>query len=75
MIGIGLWVYCFKKLFVGFISLVVLVVFVFSMIEGLVIFLEYINFWILVSFLIILWGMYLVILSKFIVNLGVEFFN
>lgn len=74
MIGIGLWVYFFKKLFVGFISLVVLCVFVFSMIEGWIIFLENINFWSLVSFLIILWGMYLVILSKF-VNIGVEFFN
>lgn len=75
MIGIGLWAYCLKKLSAGFTSLVALVVPALSMIEGLVIFSEYINLWTSVSFSIILWGMYLAISSKSTVNPGVESSN
>ncbi|NET62220.1 MAG: DMT family transporter, partial [Symploca sp. SIO2E6] len=72
MLGIGLSVYCLKKLSAGFISLVALFTPALSALEGWVIFSENLNLSTLVSFLIILLGMYLAISSKSAVNPRVE---
>ena len=72
MLGVGLWAYCLKKLSPGLTSLVVLFIPALSAIEGWVIFSENLNLSILVSFLIILWGMYLAISSTSAINPEVE---
>ncbi len=72
MLGIGLWAYCLKKLSAGFTSLVALFIPAISAIEGWVIFSENLNLSTLVSFLIILLGMYLAISSKSALNSEVE---
>ncbi|MEM1170170.1 MAG: DMT family transporter [Cyanobacteria bacterium P01_H01_bin.35] len=68
MLGVGLWAYCLKKLSAGFTSLVALFIPAFSAIEGWVIFSENLNLSILLSFLIILLGMYLAISSTSAIN-------
>lgn len=68
MLGIGLWAYCLKKLSAGFTSLVALFIPALSAIEAWAIFSENINLSTLVSFLIILLGMYLAISSTSSVN-------
>jgi len=68
MLGVGLWAYCLKKLSAGFTSLVALFIPAMSAIEGWVIFSENLNLWTSVSFLIILWGMYLAISSTSAMN-------
>lgn len=72
MLGIGLWAYCLKKLSAGFSSLVALVIPALSALEGWVIFSESLNFLTLVSFFVILWGMYLAISSTSTIKSGVE---
>ncbi|NEQ40171.1 MAG: DMT family transporter [Okeania sp. SIO3I5] len=72
MLGVGLWAYCLKKLSPGFTSLVALFIPAMSAIEGWAIFSENLNLSILLSFLIILWGMYLAISSTSAINPGVE---
>ncbi len=72
MLGIGLWAYCLKKLSAGFTSLVALFIPALSAIEGWAIFSENLNLSTLLSFLIILWGMYLAISSKSALNSEVE---
>ncbi|MEB3343545.1 DMT family transporter [Okeania sp.] len=68
MLGIGLWVYCLKKLSPGFTSLTALFIPFLSAVEGWVIFSENLNFSTLVSFMIILLGMSLAISSRSSVN-------
>ncbi|NER05177.1 MAG: DMT family transporter, partial [Okeania sp. SIO3C4] len=68
MLGIGLWTYCLKKLSSGFASLFGLLAPIFSSLEGWTIFSENIELWTWVSFMVILFGMYLAISSKFAIK-------
>ncbi|NEO56063.1 MAG: DMT family transporter [Okeania sp. SIO3B5] len=68
MLGIGLWTYCLKNLSSGFASLVGLLAPIFSSLEGWAIFSENIEPWTWVSFMVILFGMYLAISSKFAIK-------
>jgi len=63
MLGIGLWTYSLKKLSSGFASLVGLVVPCLSAIEGWAFFSENLSLLTVVSFAVILCGMYLAISS------------
>ncbi len=64
LLGVGLWTYCLKKISSGFASLTVLVIPALSAVEGWAIFSEKIELWTWISFIVILWGMYLAISSK-----------
>lgn len=64
MLGVGLWTYCLKKISSGFASLTALVIPALSAVEGWAIFSEKIELWTWISFVVILWGMYLAISSK-----------
>ena len=72
MLGIGLWTYCLKKLSASFTSLVALFIPALSAIEGWIIFSENLNLSTLVSFSIILSGMYLAMSSSSAINPKVE---
>ncbi|WP_424103008.1 DMT family transporter [Moorena producens] len=72
ILGVGLWAYCLKKLSAGFGSLVALVIPALSAVEGWAIFSEHIELWTLVSFLVILFGMYLALFSRSAIKSGVE---
>ncbi|MDJ0675463.1 MAG: DMT family transporter [Calothrix sp. MO_167.B42] len=75
MLGIGLWTYCLKKISSGFASLVALIVPALSSFEGWVIFCEPLSFLTLVSFSVILLGMYLAISSTSAVKPKMESVN
>ncbi len=64
MLGVGLWTYCLKKISSGFASLTALVIPALSAVEGWAIFAENIELWTGISFVVILWGMFLAISSK-----------
>lgn len=75
MLGVGLWTYCLKKLSSGFASLVGLIVPVLSSLEGWTIFSEPLSFLTLVSFVVILVGMYLAISSRSAIKSPIESTN
>ncbi|NEQ16796.1 MAG: DMT family transporter [Moorea sp. SIO3E2] len=75
MLGIGLWTYCLKKISSGFASLVGLIVPVLSSLEGWAIFSEPLSFFNLVSFVVILVGMYLAISSRSAIKSPIESAN
>ncbi|NEO23682.1 MULTISPECIES: DMT family transporter [unclassified Moorena] len=75
MLGVGLWTYCLKKLSSGFASLVGLIVPVLSSLEGWTIFSEPLSFLTLVSFVVILVGMYLAISSRSAIKSPLESTN
>ncbi|NET81141.1 MAG: DMT family transporter [Moorea sp. SIO1F2] len=75
MLGIGLWTYCLKKISSGFASLVGLIVPVFSALEGWAILSEPLTFLALVSFVVILVGMYLAISSRSAIKSPLESTN
>ena len=75
MLGIGLWTYCLKKISSGFASLVALIVPAFSSLEGWAIFSEPLSFLTLVSFVVILLGMYLAISSTSAIKPRIESAN
>lgn len=75
MLGIGLWTYCLKKISSGFASLVALIVPAFSSLEGWAIFSEPLSFLTLVSFVVILLGIYLAISSTSAIKPRVESAN
>jgi drug/metabolite transporter (DMT)-like permease len=64
MLGVGLWTYCLKKLSSAFASLVALLIPSLSAIEGWLIFKEALDWLTLVSFIVVLFGMYLAISSQ-----------
>jgi drug/metabolite transporter (DMT)-like permease len=70
MLGIGLWTYCLKKISSGFASLVALVIPALSAVEGWVFFSENLSLWTLVSFVVILLGMYFAISSTSAIKSG-----
>ncbi|NEQ88008.1 MAG: DMT family transporter [Moorea sp. SIO2I5] len=72
ILGVGLWAYCLKKLSAGFGSLVALLIPALSAVEGWAILSENIELWTLVSFLVILFGMYLALSSRSAIKSGVE---
>lgn len=72
MLAMGLWAYCLKKLSAGFSSLVGLVIPALSAMEGWAIFSESLSFLTVVSFFVILFGMYLAISSTSIIKLEIE---
>ncbi|NEP71959.1 MAG: DMT family transporter [Okeania sp. SIO2G4] len=69
MLAMGLWAYCLKKLSAGFSSLVALIIPALSAVEGWAIFSESLNFLTVVSFFVILFGMYLAISSTSAIKL------
>lgn len=75
MLGIGLWTYCLKKISSGFASLVGLIVPVFSALEGWAILSEPLSFLALVSFVVILVGMFLAISSRSAIKPAIESAN
>ncbi len=75
MLGIGLWTYCLKKISSGFASLVGLIIPVFSALEGWAILSEPITFLALVSFVVILVGMYMAISSRSAIQSPIESAN
>ncbi len=72
ILGIGLWTYCLKKISAGFASLVALIIPALSSVEGWVIFSEPLSFLTLVSFFVILLGMYIAISSRSAVKPKIE---
>jgi drug/metabolite transporter (DMT)-like permease len=75
MLGVGLWTYCLKKISSGFASLAALVMPVLSAVEGWVVFSENLSWLTSVSFVVILFGMYLAISSRSAIKPGVESSN
>ncbi len=72
MLGIGLWAYCLKKISAAFASLLALVIPSLSAIEGWIIFSEELTLLTLISFVIVVSGMYLAISSREKVNFTEE---
>ncbi|NEP80104.1 MAG: EamA family transporter [Okeania sp. SIO3B3] len=64
MLGIGLWAYCLKKISAAFASLLALVIPSLSAIEGWIVFSEQLSPLTLLSFVIVVSGMYLAVSSR-----------